>query len=146
MATEVMSFGCVLSLWQSSSKKIKNDVARVFDVSDEVLQTWLWSLNEVRNVCAHHGRLWNRDLGNKPNIPHAKHHPEWHKPVAISNHRVFGILTVCAHSLVHLAPNSHWQRRLQGLLIEHPAVPKKNMGFPENWLDCPIWRDAACGQ
>lgn len=143
MATEVMSFGCVLSLWQASSKKIKNDVARVFDVSDEVLQTWLWSLNEVRNVCAHHGRLWNRDLGNKPSIPYPKHHPEWHQPVAISNHRVFGILTVCAHSLVHLAPSSHWQRRLLGLLKDHPAVPKKNMGFPGNWLDCPIWQDAA---
>ena len=143
VVTEVMSFGCVLSLWQATTNKVKNEVARMFKVSDEVLRSWLWSLNEVRNICAHHGRLWNRDLGNKPTIPHAKHHPHWHAPVAILNHRVFGVLTVCAHSLALLAPNSHWQRRLRDLLNQHPKVPIKNMGFPENWLDCPIWKGAA---
>ncbi len=143
VATEVMSLGCVLSLWQATTKKVKNEVARMFKVSDEVLKTWLWSLNEVRNICAHHGRLWNRDLGNKPTIPHAKHHPDWHAPVAIPNHRVFAVLTVCAHSLTLLAPHSHWQRRLRGLLNQHPKVPIKNMGFPENWLDCPIWKGTA---
>jgi abortive infection bacteriophage resistance protein len=140
MATEVMSFGCVLSLWQASSKKVKNEVAKAFGVSDEVLRSWLWSLNEVRNVCAHHGRLWNRDIGNKPSIPYAKHHPDWHHPVMITNLRVFGVLTVCAHSLARLAPNSCWQRRLVELLRKHPHVPIKNMGFPENWQECPIWK------
>jgi abortive infection bacteriophage resistance protein len=122
---------------------VKNEVARMFDVSDEVLRTWLWSLNEVRNVCAHHCRLWNRDLGNKPTIPHAKHHPDWHAPVEISNNRIFAVLTICAHSLALLAPKSGWQHRLRNLLNQHPMVPIKNMGFPENWLECPIWKGAA---
>jgi abortive infection bacteriophage resistance protein len=142
MATEVMSFGSVLSLWQASSKQVKNAVAQRFGVSDEVLRSWLWTLNEIRNVCAHHGRLWNRDLGNKPTIPHIKHHPEWHVPVAIENRRMFAVLTVCAHSLARLAPKSRWQGRLRTLLNEHARVPMKNMGFSENWLESPLWKEA----
>ncbi len=143
MATEVMSFGCVLSLWQASPKTVKNEVARAFDVSDEVLRTWFWTLNEVRNICAHHGRLWNRDLGNKPTIPHAKRHPHWHVPVPIPNHRVYAALTICAHCLARLAPSSTWQVRVRKLLDQYPSVPIKNMGFPDEWLKCPIWQGAA---
>ena len=142
MSTEVMSLGCVLSLWQASSNKVKNAVASQFGVRHEVLRTWLWSLNEVRNICAHHGRLWNRDLGNKPTIPHPKHHPDWHSPVAIPNRRVFGVLTVCSHSLGRLAPTSQWRARVHTLLDEHPRVPIRNMGFPDNWLDSPLWKVA----
>lgn len=143
MATEIMSFGCVLSLWQASSKIVKNRVAATFGVSDEVLRTWFWTLNEVRNICAHHGRLWNRDLGNKPTIPHAKHHPDWHAPVAIPSHRVFAALTICAYSLARLAPSSHWQERVRKLLNEHPKIPTKNIGFPDEWLKSPLWQGAA---
>jgi len=59
------------------------------------------------------------------------------------NHRVRAVLMVCAHPLALLAPNSHWQRRLRNLLNQHPKVPIKNMGFPGNCLDCPIWKGAA---
>jgi abortive infection bacteriophage resistance protein len=143
MATEVMSFGCVLGLLKGSSNEVRDQVARTFGVSDKVLLSWLWALSEVRNVCAHHGRLWNRELGNKPMIPYAKHHPEWHAPVAIPNQRVFSVLTICAYSLKKLAPHSSWQARLWKLVVQSPHIPVKNMGFPVNWLECPLWSGAA---
>ena len=34
-----------------------------FGATDTVFQSWLIALNGVRNICAHHGRLWNRELG-----------------------------------------------------------------------------------
>lgn len=145
MATEAMSLGCVLQLWQASTKKVKNEVSATFNVADEVLRTWFWSLNEIRNVCAHHGRLWNRGLGNKPTIPRAKHHPEWHTPVSVPNDRIFSVLTICAHSLRRLAPQSKWHSRLRDLLNSHPNVPIKNMGFPSNWMNYPMWKGIADG-
>ena len=142
MATEVMSFGSVLKLLRSSSKQVKNAVAHRFGVAYEVLDSWLWMFNEVRNICAHHGRLWNRELGNKPMIPLAKHHPDWHRPVAIKNHRVFAVLTVSGYCLRRIAPQSAWPRRLRALLDQHGRVPRKNMGFPDDWLESPLWKDA----
>ena len=57
MVTEVLSFGCVLILFKGCSKSVKRSVASAFDVPPKVLECWLWTLNEVRNVVAPHGRL-----------------------------------------------------------------------------------------
>ncbi len=142
IATEALSFGTVVTLWMQSSKGVRSEVARAFGVSEKVLQSWLWSLNEVRNVCAHHGRLWNRELGNKPIIPLRKHHPEWHEPVSFGNERVFAVLTICVDALARFAPGSAWPRRVRELVEQSPQAPLRNMGFPARWLDCPVWRSA----
>jgi abortive infection bacteriophage resistance protein len=139
MATELMSFGSVLGLLKGSNMHVSRQVSSVFHVSPVVLLSWLWSLNEVRNVCAHHGRLWNRPLGNKPLIPREAHHPEWHTPVIVGNQRIFVVLTICASLLASLAPDSRWKLRLRELLADYPDIPTQQMGFPDNWVHCPIW-------
>jgi len=101
----------------------------------------LLAINTVRNVCAHHGRLWNRELGTKPKIP-AKD-PAWNTPVTVGNDRVFGGLTLCKWSLDRIAPQSRWADRLRDLLEEFPAIPLVSMGFPTNWQQCPIWAPPA---
>lgn len=142
VVTEVLSFGTVVSLWMYSSKRVQTEVAKAFGVSERVLQSWLWSLNEVRNVCAHHGRLWNREIGNKPMIPLRKHHPAWHDPVAIGNERVFGVLTICADALGRFAPGTSWPRRVRDLVESQTVAPMRNMGFPDRWLESPLWKGA----
>lgn len=143
MVTEVMSFGRVISLFQASGNTVKKGIASSFAVPPPVLRTWLWSLNEVRNVCAHHGRLWNRVLGNKPMIPHRKHHPRWHEPVRISNERIFVVLSILLHSLQTLGIRDDWPRRLSTLLSAYPKVPLRSMGFPDRWHEIPLWHTQA---
>lgn len=99
MAIEIMSFGSTLTVFRGSPHKVKQQVANTFGMPAEVLESWLLSLNTVRNICAHHSRLWNRELGIKPKMPRAKDYPAWHAPVAIGNARVFGILTICNYCL-----------------------------------------------
>ncbi len=139
IATEVMSFGSVIQLYQGSSNAVKKPVASQLDLSHSVLRTWLWSLNEVRNVCAHHSRLWNRAVGNKPVVPTKSHHPAWHDP-PVDSSRVYGILCVCSHSLSRISPGSTWPRRVRHLLEAYPGIPKKNMGFPEGWHTSELWK------
>lgn len=141
LATEIMSFGSVLTFYRGSDREIRNRVAQVFAVPEKVFSSWLLAVNATRNICAHHGRLWNRELGLKPLIPRPFKYPQWHDPVPVSNHRVFGILTLCRHCLSQIAPQSRWPERLMSLLNEHPSIPLTSMGFPVNWLDCPIWKE-----
>jgi len=96
-------------------------------------------LNLVRNVCAHHARLWNREFDAKPLIPEAKHDEQWHQPVQITSDRMFGILTVLYYLLRQVAPQSAWKDRFRQLMDTYPDVPLRFMGFPENWEDSPIW-------
>ncbi len=139
MATEVMSFGTVLTLFRGSTNIVKQNVASAFGMPHAVFASWLLTLNTVRNICAHHSRLWNRTFGVKPTIPLAKTYPHWHVPVAIKNDKVFGTLTICRHCLFCVAPQSKWRDRLKQLLADHPEIPIKEMGFPNDWQTCPIW-------
>jgi abortive infection bacteriophage resistance protein len=140
MVTKVMSFGSVLSFFRSSSSKVKTAVASAFGMPHKVFDSWLLTLNTVRNICAHHARLWNRELGTNPIIPRLGDYPDWHTPVKVENKRVFAVLTICRHCLQEMAPQSKWMHRLEILLDNFPSIPRQHMGFPENWKDCPIWK------
>lgn len=138
MAAEVMSLGTLLTLYRGSHQDIQRLVSQPFGVDHSVFQSWLLTLNTVRNICAHHGRLWNREIGTKPKIPHRL--DAWQSPVRIPPDRAFATLTICKWSLDRIAPESAWSERLHGLLDESPTIPLHSMGFPDNWRESPIWR------
>ena len=143
MVTEIMTFGTMLTFFRGVRGSIKSNIAAAFGVHDTVLDSWLLTLNTIRNICAHHGRLWNRELGVKPLIPAQAKHPHWHVPVLVRNDRVFGVLSILKYSLDRIAPQSHWPIRLIALLEEFPHVPRPSMGFPANWRKSPIWASTA---
>ncbi len=139
MAAEIMSFGTVLTFFRGASHQVKQAVATVFGMPAAVFESWILTLNTVRNICAHHGRLWNREHGMKPILPRIHEYPDWHTPVKIENKRVFAILTICRHCLRQVAPQSQWPIRFRHLLDHNPAIPVAEMGFPPNWRQSPLW-------
>lgn len=139
MAMEVMTFGSVLTFYRGVSPDIQKQVANFLEIPDVVLNSWLLTLNTVRNICAHHGRLWNRELGIKPKLPYPRKYPEWHFAQKVSNSRIFVILLICKYCLSIIAPQSQWPTRLQFLLKQNPNIPHKSMGFPDNWIQLPEW-------
>ncbi len=137
-ASEIMTFGHMLTLFRGSAQPIKRAVAAPLAVHDTVVSSWLLTLNTIRNICAHHGRLWNRAPGTKPMIP--KNDAQWHLPVAVGNDRMFGVLTILKYCLDRIAPQSAWPQRVVALLDEYPAIPRASMGFPADWKNCAIWK------
>lgn len=77
MATEIMTFGNILTFFRLMKKKDKQVIANPFGIPEQVFETWLLSLHYIRNVCAHHGRVWNRKLAVSPCLP--KKLSEWHE-------------------------------------------------------------------
>ncbi len=120
--------------------EIRRNIAKEFGLEDMILQSWLGVLNVVRNICAHHGRLWNREIGYKLKIPRGQKYPEWHSPVAIPNNRIFGVLTILRFLLKQVAPTTRWHLRLEKILVDYPEVSPVTMGFPQNWKDSLIWK------
>jgi abortive infection bacteriophage resistance protein len=139
-AGEIMAFGFTLTMYRGASDHVKKSIAKYYDIPDEVLTSWLRSINVIRNICAHHGRLWNRELGVKPYIPRKAKYPNWHEPVVIPQNRVFGILTILRYLLRKIAPQSKWDVRLLALLNEYPEISRWSMGFPDNWRESPLWK------
>lgn len=133
MATELLSFGTISQLYQVLAPAIKQRIAAEYAIQDVILSSWLHSLSYIRNVCAHHKRLWNRELAIKPKFPHR------FVPVP-ANDRLYGILVLIQHMLGTVSPNCEWKLRLAGLISEHPDIPLAAMKFPQGWQANPPWR------
>lgn len=142
MVTEVMSFGQLYTIFKNLQRSEQQYLAQQFGLFPPVLTSWLHSLNFIRNVCAHHSRLWNREIPVRPMLPDERHRPEWHHPVPFRNDRVFAVLTLISYLLVRIDPQNDWQIRLVKLINEYPDVPKRSMGFPDRWMESPIWKAA----
>jgi abortive infection bacteriophage resistance protein len=136
MLVGTMDFGQVLSLFRGAPVDVRNEIAGELQVSAKVLESWLVCLNTVRNICAHHGRLWNRVLGTRPMIPKDT---SWHLPHEILPDRMFSVLTILSYVLETIAPRSQWRTRLFVLFESYPSIPKFHLGFRKDWKKSQLW-------
>ncbi len=145
IAIELWDFG-MLSTFLSGMKIVdlqalaqKYGLPRV-----DLLTTWIRNINNVRNICAHHSRLWNRSPADQPSPP---------KPREISalDHLAFD--KICSiphlrdrsHSPIFLEDNS--SRLVLGIrlgdgCVEFPTSSTCNLaqaGFAPNWEQQSLW-------
>ena len=137
IATELMTFGTLFTFYRGCEGSIQKQLASRYQIKDVVCRSWLKTLNTIRNICAHHARLWNRVLGVKPMIPHKD--LRWNSPVPIPNDRVFCVLTICRHCLSVISPGNDWTDRLKELLADHPDIPRPGLGLIVGWEKLPLW-------
>jgi abortive infection bacteriophage resistance protein len=137
MAGELMSFGTLYTFFKGISEQDEKIIATQFGVDDIVLKSWFGCLNTIRNICAHHSRLWNREFGVKPMIPNKN--LLWHNPIQTPNNRIFGVLTIFLYLIKTIAPQSNWKKRFMDLLKEYPNIPLASMGFPKDWKNHALW-------
>lgn len=140
MLAELMSMGSTLTFLKGVSPDLKRTVAAEYGFPDELIRSWLLSLNATRNLCAHHARLWNRILGYPPKLPSPKKHPSWHAIPKPPNDRVGLIILICGNLLSQISPTSRWKNRVESLLSEYPNVPIESMGLSSNWTEHPVWQ------
>ena len=148
VATEVMSFGCLVRLFYLLAPKDGNRIAsEVLAGNRDVLYPWLRALNVLRNHCAHNNRVWNRSTVYPPFPPPANLVPERLSHLREADpHKVYFLAALCAHLAVSLHPGSRWPTRFAEAMRKFPVVngmtPENTMGFPESWREQALWRPA----
>ncbi|MCW3492955.1 Abi family protein [Microbacterium sp. SSM24] len=117
-------------------------IAQRIGLSEPVLMSWLRTYVRVRNVCAHHGRLWNVGIGVYPAIPSSPA-ISWLKGDAAlprrSEKRLYPVLVSLQSVLDVVSPRSTWARRLHDLVSTRPPMNLAGMGIPKNWADDEFW-------
>ena len=139
MATEFMTFRQLFTMYKNQILPIKQTISVQFQVKSMVLDSWLLTLNNVRNCCAHHARLWNRPLHITLKFPDLKRDPRWYSPEVISNNRIFGALTVIQYLLHYIQPENVFKTYLAEIITRYPNTPLYPMGMPTNWQSLPLW-------
>ena len=150
--TELMTFG-ELSKWVEATRdaKIRGAVAKdVGRPTQEVLTGTLQFLSYVRNVCAHHGRLWNRRTVKRlPNIKRrmfAKNLEADEDATSAQrqlSNRLYNVLTMLNLLVRHQAPDTSFPVRLREFVETRTDEQLTAMGFPADWRNRSAWQPNA---
>lgn len=146
IAIELWDFGLLSNLYSGLRVRQQDSIAQRFGVPErELMESWLHSLNYVRNVIAHHGRLWNLHLSIPPRLPRQGLMPCLNHLHSLPNAsiRIYSVCCILCHFSRVVNPQSSWIDELKKLLNNFPAMPYANiqsMGFPPNWQNEGLWK------
>lgn len=144
--TEVLELGQLSRLYTGLINSLSSEIAAQFDVpTKKLMGSWIASVNYVRNVSAHHARLFNRKLVTAPRRPAAQQVPlleHLRSGGAPKDFGVYNTLAVMGYLLRTINPTGQWVRRVRALLLEFPESDRLNlgsMGIAPGWLDQELW-------
>lgn len=143
MVTEVMSFGGLSKMFMGMSRPDQKVISNRYSLQPIILQSWMHHFVYVRNLCAHHSRLWDRVWAIKPTLPYGK---DWAVPKLRSNRHLLATLMLLRYWLKRIpAANrfaSNWKIRVEQHLQSPPVVasPDTRMGLTQSWMSNPIWK------
>lgn len=139
-ALELASFGNLTKIYFNfSDNKAKKQIARSFSIPQhEVLESWMRSVGGLRNCCAHHNRIWNRNLMDSPQLPR-KLSGLWLSDFNFPTFRLYAALSCMVYWLNAIQPDNTFVKDFKTLLAAHPEVDVNAMGFPATWQNEPLW-------
>ena len=148
VAVEFLDLGALVRLYRLMERSDQNAIAAELGVTQgRLLADWLRDLNYLRNVCAHHSRLWNRTLTMKPRkfSPMQVHEPLTHVAQMENRDKVYVLLAELAYLVRHIDRTTRWpESGLRTVVKKFPSdgllSPEDDMGFPPGWEDLDLWR------
>ncbi|STX29793.1 AbiD phage protein-like [Legionella beliardensis] len=145
---EIISFG-LLSKWLKDLKpsKTRNKIGKIYNLDYSVLISFIEHLAYLRNLCAHHNRVWNRRMTKTLTIPISKPHnlicnfeqESSNNIMKEASRKIYNTLVMIIYFLSIISPNNHFKNKLIDLITEH-SIDVKMMGFPIDWKSRPIWK------
>lgn len=138
-AVEVWDFGLLSKLFAGMQHADQQHIASLYGASDgQTFAQWLRSLNFIRNVSAHHSRLWNINVVERSAVPA-------HWPVGLDNARPFFYFCLMRQLLRVICPRSTWGQRVADLLekefphTDGTRLSLTDMGAFAGWADAVPW-------
>ena len=137
---EIISFGSLSKFFMILKEEEQNQVIQnIQGVNKVVFYKWFHALSSVRNICAHHSRLWNRTLGVSFEVP--KDFEDF-EDIKKSKNKVFFALSVIEYLLTCIGEDEiEFKTKIKNLINKYPKVKLESMGFIQNWEENSIWRD-----
>jgi abortive infection bacteriophage resistance protein len=135
MLTEILPLGKWSKIY--SGLKFRDNqkgIARQLNTSYFHLQSWMHGISFLRNLCAHHSRIWNKTFPILVNLT------ERHKQSVLYHDRLAGFCTVMADLLTTLGRKGEFKRQMGDLFKKYPGVPIAKLGFKEQWDEGATWK------
>ena len=150
VAVHVLDWGGLRLLYGFARDEQRKAIAQQLNISESQLSSWLHCLNEVRNVCAHHGRLYSRTFPKSPMLTGEDHELGFLRRFVLDDvkegnrkekkGKCFAQFTIIQYLLSKM--NLEGLDELPRLLHNFPEVSPVSveyLGVPENWEELPLW-------
>ncbi len=142
---EVASFGTISKFYKNLHHQLpeKSIISKEMGLNlHSELSSWLESIAYLRNIIAHHSRLWSRNMVKTPivhlNNPAGLWFSQSLQPVQIK--KPFLIISCLIYLCNVINPSHQIKLKLIELFTSNPNIPIYKLGFLNDWKAEPIWR------
>ncbi|MCD4770774.1 MAG: Abi family protein [Bacteroidales bacterium] len=142
---EVVSMGTLSKFY----KNLKHQLPEKSQIANELglnlhneLSSWLEAITYIRNIIAHHSRIWSRNMVKRPidllNNPIS----DWfNRPLRdVQKKKPFLIISTMVYLCNNVVPGNGAKDKILELFRNNPNVPIYKLGFLNNWNRQPVWR------
>lgn len=129
MIIETLTFGQCVMIYNQLTFENQEVVAMSYGINKRHISNWMYALSSIRNLCAHHARLWNNEFFITLNQRHGIYRNYFYNG---NGNRLFNYLVVLHVINCKFNPRSSWVVSLKDIIAEH-EINVSHMGFPEDW-------------
>ena len=106
------------------------------------LSSWLEAITYVRNIVAHHSRLWSRNMVKRPMEQVKNPSGLWlsNPLLPVQSKKPFLIITCVLYLCNHVTPGHQIKIKILELIQSNPKIPIYKLGFLNNWNNQPVWK------
>lgn len=141
---EVATFGTLSKMYKNLKSQLpqRSAIANDFGLySAKDLTGWLEAISLMRNIVAHHSRLWNRTLGKKVTNPRGHRYKWLNAPLTEGQkNRPYSVIVAMLYLCNAVCPGNNIKERILDLVYAHRDIPCQRLGFIGKWEDSPIWK------
>ena len=139
---EVATFGTLSKIYKNIKHQLpqKSKIANEFGLNlHNELSSWLEAISYLRNIVAHHSRVWNRTMVKRPVLP-KKTRNQWlqNEVKPIQEKKPFVIISTLVYLCNAIDTNNEIKNKFLSLFRDNPSIYK--LGFLNHWEHEPIWK------
>ncbi|MFT5281120.1 MAG: abortive infection bacteriophage resistance protein, partial [Flavobacteriaceae bacterium] len=127
---ESLTFGQSVMIFRQLKNTYQKTIAQMYYLPSRTIGPWMYALSIIRNICAHHSRLWNKEIVVHLHIQNKEFEKCFSKE---QQNRLFNYLIVIQIFLSSFNDKSDWVQNIQDLVDEY-KINISHMGFPDDWL------------
>ncbi|MBG9796825.1 Abi family protein [Brevibacillus laterosporus] len=131
VAVEIMSFTTISKLFSNLLDEDRQHISKSYFGHDEAyLSSWLNTLSYVRNIIAHHARLFNRSLTSPVRLSRRE------RKLGFPNNKVFAVFYIAKKLCKEPSDWDTLLSQLYVLIDQFRDKPERDLiWFPSNWGD-----------
>jgi len=141
---EVATFGTLSKIFKNlkhqlpEKSKITNEMGLNFQND---LSSWLEAITYLRNIIAHHSRIWSRSMTKRPTII-KKPKMQWlqNEITELQIKKPYYIISTMLYLCNSIDPHNNIKQKILDLFQKNPNIPIYKIGFFNNWDQEPMWK------